>query len=252
LGTGATTFASGTTAQRPGSPVNGMIRYNTTTNAMDIYTNGAWAVLPGVTAYPFATADISDTAVTISKLDTNLLKQLPKAWVNYATVPITGCTYSQSGTTVTVTKASHGLITGWKVNMDITSGTAVDGMYTITVTSSSTFTYTAGTSLTTSGNATIKGYIRSSYNVTSITYNAIGDSTINFTNPLSNEYYSAVFGSLSNMTVDSPRLSYVAENNTNVLKTTSQLRICCKNGPTDTVTSADADYFTINVVIFGD
>lgn len=251
LGTGATIFPSGTTGQRPGSPVNGMIRYNTTTAAMDVYTNGAWALLPGVTAYPFATADFSDSSITLQKLDPLLLPQLPKAWVNYATVPITGCTYSQSGTTVTVTKASHGLSVGWKVNVDITSGTAVDGMYTITSAASGSFTYTAGTSLTTSGNATLKGYIKSSYNVSSITYHAIGESSINFTNALNNSDYCVVFGTLSNTTAGSDRISYAAENNSTVVKSTTQLRVCTKNSVTDTSPATDNDFFTISVVIFG-
>jgi len=33
---------SGTTAERPGSPVNGMIRYNTTLNKVEAYQNGEW------------------------------------------------------------------------------------------------------------------------------------------------------------------------------------------------------------------
>lgn len=60
LGTGATTLPSGTTAQRPGSPVNGMIRLNTDLSAVDVYING-WLTIPNVTAYPFATADIANT-----------------------------------------------------------------------------------------------------------------------------------------------------------------------------------------------
>lgn len=32
----------GTTAQRDGTPINGMIRYNTTLNAAELYENGAW------------------------------------------------------------------------------------------------------------------------------------------------------------------------------------------------------------------
>jgi hypothetical protein len=41
-GTGATTLPSGTTAQRPGSPVNGMVRYNTTLNKLEAYQNSVW------------------------------------------------------------------------------------------------------------------------------------------------------------------------------------------------------------------
>ena len=65
-------------------------------------------------------------------------------------------TYSQSGTTVTVTATSHGLVVGNPISVDISSGTGVDGTYAVaTVTGTNTFTYTAGTSLTTSGSITV-------------------------------------------------------------------------------------------------
>jgi hypothetical protein len=40
--TGYFDLPSGTTAQRPASPVNGMTRYNTTLNQFEVYQNGAW------------------------------------------------------------------------------------------------------------------------------------------------------------------------------------------------------------------
>lgn len=62
-------------------------------------------------------------------------------------------TYLQSGTTVTVTATAHGLIATNTVYIEITSGNGVEGTYTVaTVPNANTFTYTAGTSLTTSGN----------------------------------------------------------------------------------------------------
>ena len=62
-------------------------------------------------------------------------------------------TYTQSGTTVTVTATAHGLIATNTVYVEITSGNGVEGTYTVaTVPNANTFTYTAGTSLTTSGN----------------------------------------------------------------------------------------------------
>lgn len=75
---------------------------------------------------------------------------------------VTG-TYSQSngagvaGTIVTVTTAAaHGLEVGDVFFSDITTGTGVDGWYTVTgVTSTTIFTYTGGTSLLTSGNITL-------------------------------------------------------------------------------------------------
>jgi len=41
-GTGYLQVPSGTTAQRPGSPLNGMIRYNSTLNITEIYQSGVW------------------------------------------------------------------------------------------------------------------------------------------------------------------------------------------------------------------
>lgn len=38
--TGALAVPSGTTAQRPASPTNGMLRYNTTIPQLEIYING--------------------------------------------------------------------------------------------------------------------------------------------------------------------------------------------------------------------
>lgn len=38
----AVLIPSGTTAQRPGSPVNGMIRYNTNSFSVEAYANNAW------------------------------------------------------------------------------------------------------------------------------------------------------------------------------------------------------------------
>lgn len=107
-----------------------------------------------------------------------------RAWVNFngtANTNLSG-TYSQSGTTVTVTATAHGLIVGNTIYADITTGTGVDGIYSVaTVTDANTFTYTAGTSLTTSGNITlVRSTIRASGNVSSITDNAVGDYTVNF------------------------------------------------------------------------
>lgn len=44
VATGAVKIPSGTTAQRPASPVNGMIRYNTTLNKLEGYSSGDWGV----------------------------------------------------------------------------------------------------------------------------------------------------------------------------------------------------------------
>ena len=65
-------------------------------------------------------------------------------------------TYSQSTTTVTVTKSSHGYSASDEVYLDFTSGNGVDGFYTIaTVADANTFTVSSTTSQTTSGNVNI-------------------------------------------------------------------------------------------------
>ena len=58
-------------------------------------------------------------------------------------------TYGQSGTTITITKSSHGYAVGDFVVIDFTAGSATDGNYEIvTVPSTSTFTVTSATSAT--------------------------------------------------------------------------------------------------------
>ena len=116
-----------------------------------------------------------------------------RAWVNFngtANTNLSG-TYSQSGTTVTVTATAHGLIVGSSIYSDITTGTGVDGVYTVaTVTDANTFTYTAGTSLTTSGNITLlRNTIRASGGVSSVSDNGAGNYTINFTTAMPDANY---------------------------------------------------------------
>jgi hypothetical protein len=122
---------------------------------------------------------------------------LPRAWVNFdgGTAANVSGTYSQSGTTVTVTITGHGLIVGNVIYADATTGTAVDGTYTVaTVTDANTFTYTAGTSLSTSGSITLfRRNIRGSGNVGSVTYaNSAGRFYINFSTAMPDANYAAM------------------------------------------------------------
>jgi hypothetical protein len=117
-----------------------------------------------------------------------------RAWVNFdgtANSNLTG-TYSQTGTTVTVTATAHGFITGNSAFLDFTSGTAVDGAYEVTVTGVNTFTVTQA-SRTTSGNVTVRqNTIRASGNVSSIADNGTGDYTVNFTTAMPDANYCTV------------------------------------------------------------
>ena len=158
------------------------------------------------------TAKIADAAITPAKLNGAQSGSAPifgaRAWVNFngtANSNLSG-TYSQSVTTVTVTATAHGLIVGSSINADITTGSGVDGIYTVaTVTDANTFTYTAGTSLTTSGSVTLlRNTINASGNVSSITDVGIGHYQINFTTAMQDVNYVTV-GTTNNNAGDSSR-----------------------------------------------
>jgi predicted phage tail protein len=73
--------------------------------------------------------------------------------VDDATEITQAATYSQTGTTITVTTSTaHNLTVGASVLLDFTSGTATDSAYTIVTESTFSFTVTSFTSTTTSGN----------------------------------------------------------------------------------------------------
>ena len=59
-GTGAIDVASGTTAQRPGSPSGGMFRFNSQTSEFEGYNGSSWGEIGGVAAT--GTADLLDIA----------------------------------------------------------------------------------------------------------------------------------------------------------------------------------------------
>ena len=77
------------------------------------------------------------------------------------------------------------MLVGQVVNLSVTSGTGVSGIYTVaSVDSANAFTYVAGTSLTTSGNITRNNYIRASGNVLSVIDNGVGTFVVNFVVPM--------------------------------------------------------------------
>ena len=120
-----------------------------------------------------------------------------------ATISITGftwaATYSQTGTTITVTETAHTLFSGQVVYLEFTSGTATSGWYTVTVTGSDTYTVETATSATTSGNVTVLAKLpNGTYNVTHrrIYRTVVGATTVSYQLvdeiPLSTTTYSDV------------------------------------------------------------
>ena len=104
------------------------------------------------------TADPSDKFRAASVADYTFIANREKTVTTHYSA-----TYSQSGTTVTVTSTAHGLTTSDRISIDCTSGTGVDGKYDVaSVIDSDSFTYTVAASATTSGDC--------AYNVMSPTF----------------------------------------------------------------------------------
>jgi len=73
-------------------------------------------------------------------------------------------TYSQSGTTVTISITSHGVVVGETLTFTYSSGNATDGDFTVvSVADANTFTVTAANSITTSGNVSVVAALTGTY-----------------------------------------------------------------------------------------
>ena len=67
------------------------------------------------------------------------------------TKTVNTASYNQSGSEIIVFLASHGFSAGLILSLDFTSGSGIDGVYTIQTVSTDSFTVTATTSQTTGG-----------------------------------------------------------------------------------------------------
>jgi hypothetical protein len=68
-GTSHWTLPVGTTAQRPGTPATGMIRYNSSISSFEGYSSGAWSSLGGVKSVDALTYIIAETSAGASNGD---------------------------------------------------------------------------------------------------------------------------------------------------------------------------------------
>lgn len=64
-------------------------------------------------------------------------------------------TYSQTGTTATITINGHGFTNGQRIFVDFTTGLSRDAVYTITYIDANSFSVTTANSVSTSGNVTV-------------------------------------------------------------------------------------------------
>jgi hypothetical protein len=99
-------------------------------------------------------AETTATAVAFGLTPSATLEQIDIYFFNSSGAK-TG-TYTQSGTTVTVSVTNHGVETNARIKFDATSGAGVDGTFPITKVDANTFTFTAAASATIStSNCTI-------------------------------------------------------------------------------------------------
>jgi hypothetical protein len=160
-----------------------------------------------------------------------------RAWVNFNgtsnSANLSG-TYSRTSpsTTLTVTATAHGLIVGSSVNLDFTTGTGLDGIYTVvTVADANTFTVTTVASTTTSGNVTLlRNTIRASGNVSSITDNGTGDYTVNFTTAMPDANYSAISTGGTDSSGTRGRLASIDDFNTTPTSSLVRLKYISHDG----------------------
>lgn len=154
-----------------------------------------------------------------------------RSWVNFdgTTNANVSATYSQSGFTVTVTYNNHGYIAGHWVYVDATSGTGVDGYYQITSVATNTFTYTAATSLTTSGNCNlVRALIRASANVHSVTFVTTGTYILNFSSAMPDTVY-CITGASGGQSGTSNGSVYIYDNLTSFTRTTAACALYVPN-----------------------
>ena len=139
---------------------------------------------PTVTVVPFTTA----TTATYARDNNNtarLTTAAPHGLKEGAYITVTGFsyltgTYTYVGTTVTCTVAGHGLTGTPQVVLDFTSGDAIDGVYTATVTGANTFDVSVPIAPTAAGTVRLS---LQSFNVTGTQATVINTTTIEYFSP---------------------------------------------------------------------
>ena len=146
-GTASITLPAGATAARPGSPTNGMIRYNTDTATLEAYANSSWGAI--VSGSGVATFSAGSTGLTPS------------------------------------TATSGGVVLGGTLNAS-SGGTGASGTLTGYVYGNGTSAMTASTTIPTtslSGTITNAQLANSSFTINSTSISLGGTSTITAVNP---------------------------------------------------------------------
>jgi len=144
--TGAVQLPAGTTAQRPGSAVNGMFRYNTTDNAFEGYASGAWGAIAGgggiaLTDLSITTASAGTAALSYDNT-TGVFTYTPPDLSSYLTSytetdpvvgAITGIVKADGAGNISAAVAGTDYLTSVSVNTAGDSGTGTVNLSTQTL-----------------------------------------------------------------------------------------------------------------------
>jgi hypothetical protein len=188
------------------STIVGSINGNAGTVTNGVYTIGNQTIA-GVKTFSDGvvgnvTGNVTGTAGSLSTASGSAPSYAARAFVyfNGTNADNKSGTYSQSGTTITVTISNHGFAVNDRLYLNFTSGTAVDAAFQVEATPTpSTFTVTSGTSTTTSGNITVElRQIVNARNVSSVSRQATGEYIVNFTTPMPDQNYIALVSSGAN------------------------------------------------------
>jgi len=139
---------------------------------------------PTVTVVPFTTA-ITASYARDNNNTARLVTAAPHGLKEGAYITVTGFSYltgsySYVGTTVSCTVVGHGLTGTPQVVLDFTSGDAIDGVYTATVTGPNTFDVSVPVAPTASGTVRLS---LQSFNVTGTQATVINTTTIEYFSP---------------------------------------------------------------------
>tara|TARA_Y100001935_G_C17293384_1_gene504749 strand:- start:669 stop:2252 length:1584 start_codon:yes stop_codon:yes gene_type:complete len=114
---------SGTTGQRPGSPANGDIRYNTTTSTIEGYSNGAYANLASGDELKDADAD---TKVQVEESSDEDIIRFDIAGSEIMQITANGLSFTSGGITSNLTVTGNLTVNGTTTTIDSTTLTIED------------------------------------------------------------------------------------------------------------------------------
>ena len=114
---------SGTTGQRPGSPANGDIRYNTTLSTIEGYSNGAYANLASGSSIEDADGD---TKVQVEESSDEDTIRFDAGGTEVMTMTSAGLSFSTGGITSNLTVSGNLTVNGTTTTIDSTTLTIED------------------------------------------------------------------------------------------------------------------------------